>query len=395
MYTINKNLQDITEADIQRLVDETVIENKTLEYKSELPDNTDDKKKKFLATVSSFANASGGDLIFGVAEDRKTGKPNALTGIEIENVDQEILRLEHMIRDGIEPNISSSSLNTYPILLSNSNYVLIMRIGKSWVSPHRVSYKKWNQFYTRSTNGKYQPDIQELKTAFLLSETVGEKIKQFRERRISDIYANELPIPFYSSPKIVLHIIPFISFEIGQIIDVKKLSLYDIQPMGSSSFNKRYNIDGLLTYSSFKNKKRSYSYVQLFRNGIIEAVNTEILWFGDGDKIIPIKLIEEELIEKIPTYIGVYNKLGIDVPILLFLTFVDVKDYKFPLGRPFWSKNAYPIDRNIILIPEIIIKEYKFDPTQLLRPVFDSIWNACGYERSFNYNKEGVWEPRF
>ena len=93
MYTINKNLQDITEADLQRLIDETVIENKILEYKSELPDNTDAKKKKFLATVSTFANASGGDLIFGVAEDRKTGKPNALIGIEIENVDRIIKRI--------------------------------------------------------------------------------------------------------------------------------------------------------------------------------------------------------------------------------------------------------------------------------------------------------------
>ena len=50
MYTINKNLNDITEADLQRLVDEMVIENKTLEYKSKLPDNTDAKKKKFLAS---------------------------------------------------------------------------------------------------------------------------------------------------------------------------------------------------------------------------------------------------------------------------------------------------------------------------------------------------------
>ena len=57
-----------------------------------------------MANISSFANASGSDLIFCIAEDRKTGNPEELVGIEIENIDQEIQRLEHIIRDGIEPN---------------------------------------------------------------------------------------------------------------------------------------------------------------------------------------------------------------------------------------------------------------------------------------------------
>ncbi len=393
MYVINEKLDEITESDLQRLKDEEIIEKKILEYKSELPKNTELDKKNFLADVSSFANASGGDLIFGMTEDRKTGKPETLNGIEIENVDQEILRIDQIIRDGLEPNVPSSSIKIQPILLANSKYILIIRISKSWLGPHRVVFKKWDRFYSRSTNGKYRLDIQELKAAFLLSETIGDKIKHFRERRISDMYANEYPIPFYPSPKIALHLIPFSSFKPGQICDLKKLSLYDIQPMGASNFNHRYNIDGLLTYSSFKSKNRSYSYVQLFRNGIIEAINSEILWPGEGDKVIPITLIEEELIEKVPVYIGVYKKLGIDAPIFLFLTFVNVKDYKFPKNRPYWSKDAYPIDREIILIPEIIIEDFDFEPTKLLRPVFDSIWNACGYERSLSYTQEGEWKP--
>ena len=388
MVLTNIVLNDITEADLVHLIDEGILEKKVIEYKSQLPNNSDDDKKKFLATISSFTNASGGDIIYGMVEDRTTGKPMELTGVKIENVDQEILRLEQMIRDGIEPNIPSSSIITHPLLLENSNYALIIRVGRSWLSPHRVSYKQWNKFYTRSTNGKYRFDIQELKSAFILSDSIGEKMKKFRENRISDIFANELPIPFYPSPKLALHLIPLTAFNLGKSYDLD-ISLYDIQPIKSSNFERRYNIDGLLTYSKFRTAERSYSYTQLFRNGIIEAVNSEILWTRKGEKIITITYVEDALIEAVPTYMNVYNKLKIDLPVFLFLTLVDVKGFTILLNRARGSIQPYPIDRDIVLVPEIIIKKIDFDPIKTLKPVFDCIWNACGFKKSFNYDDKG------
>ena len=388
MFVFNKQLEDITETDLQHLIDEERIEKKVLDYKSELNGNNDSDKKEFLADISSFANAVGGDLIYGVIEDRKTGKPEKLEGIEINNVDQEILRLDQIIRDGIEPNIPSSSINIREIQLNNSKYVLIIRINKSWMSPHRISFKAWDRFYTRSTNGKYRFDVQELRSAFLLSETIGEKIKKFREKRISDIYTNNLPIPFYKSPKIALHLIPMSAFNPGQNIDLD-ISLYDIQPIRTSNFDHRYNIDGLLTYSKIKYAERSFSYTQLFRNGIIEAVNSEVLWTGKGEKIITITYVEDALIEAVPTYMNVYRRLKIDLPVFLFVSLLDVKGFTIPLNRSWDSNKPYPIDREVVMIPEIIIDKKDFDPIITLKPVFDCIWNACGYKGSFNYDNKG------
>lgn len=388
MIINSKKLEEITESDLKYLIDEGILEKKKLEYKSELPGNAEEVKKKFLATVSSFANASGGDIIYGIIENRDTGKPETLKGIKIENLDQVIQRLEHIIRDGIEPNIPSSSIDIQPILLDNSNYTLIIRVGKSWLAPHRISYKNWDRFYSRSTNGKYRLDVQELKSAFILSETIGDKIKNFREKRISDIYANELPIPFYPSPKIAVHFIPSTAFNPGQSYDLG-ISLYDIQPMKTSSFNHRYNIDGLLTYSKFRNDDRSFSYTQLYRNGIIEAVNSEMLWSGREEKIISITYIEDALIESVPIYMNVYKKLNIDLPIFLFVTLVDVKSYRIPGERSWDSSKPYPIDRDIVMILEIIIETKDFEPSMILKPIFDSIWNACGYKGSFNYDSKG------
>jgi len=46
-------LEDIIIEDLRQLAENNVIEKKTLEYKSQLPGNTDLEKKGFLADVSS------------------------------------------------------------------------------------------------------------------------------------------------------------------------------------------------------------------------------------------------------------------------------------------------------------------------------------------------------
>ena len=59
---IPKRLDDITEPDLQQLIDNKVGERKTLDYKLEPPTDDTDAKQKFLANVSSFANTAGGDF---------------------------------------------------------------------------------------------------------------------------------------------------------------------------------------------------------------------------------------------------------------------------------------------------------------------------------------------
>ncbi len=69
MSVFSKQFDSIVAADLQALVDNSVSETKTLEYKESLPGNSDGDKKEFLADVSSFANASGGYIIFGMKEN--------------------------------------------------------------------------------------------------------------------------------------------------------------------------------------------------------------------------------------------------------------------------------------------------------------------------------------
>jgi len=70
--------------------------------------------------------------------------------------------------------------------------------------------------------------------------------------------------------------------------------------------------------------------------------------------------------------------LNIDLPVLLFLTLVGVRGYSM-------TDEVNTIDRDILLLPEIIIEEsYDIIAKDILKPCFDSIWNACGFPRSLN-----------
>lgn len=393
---IAKNIEQITEEDLQALIDNSVVERKTLEYKQALPSNSDSDKKEFLADVSSFANASGGDLIYGITSDKKTGTPKSVDGLSIENADQEILRLESMIRDGIGPRISS--VTTKSISLSNSRDALLIRIPKSWNSPHRVTFKGHDKFYSRSSNGKYPLDVGELRIAFNLSETITERIRSFRQDRLSNILTNETPVPFYENAKIVLHLIPIISFSPAQAYDIGKIASHpgEMPPMYCSGWNNRYNLEGFLTFSGGR-EEESHSYVQLFRNGIIEAVEGLLLEpHHKGERLlIPSIAYEKELISSLTDYLSILKTLNVEPPIFVFLTLLGVKGYSMAVDTSrFWIDEIHTIDRDVLPLPEVIVENYDVRAEQVLKLCFDSIWNACGFPRSFNYDDKGEWTPK-
>lgn len=67
---IPKRLEDVTEVDLVALIENQVREGRTIEYKRELPANSDVGKGKLLAGVSSFANTSGGTSSLALGKKR-------------------------------------------------------------------------------------------------------------------------------------------------------------------------------------------------------------------------------------------------------------------------------------------------------------------------------------
>jgi Putative DNA-binding domain len=394
---IGKSVDTITVEDIKSLVANQVAESRTLEYKEQLPGNSDDEKKEFLADISSFANASGGDIIYGISELRDangktTGLPEEAKGLK-SNADAEIRRLESMLQDGLEPRIPG--VRTVQIEGFSNGPVIIIRVPKSWNSPHMVVFKNFSRFFARNSAGKYQLDVTEIRSSVIASESLAERIRQFRADRIAKILADETPVPLRAFPKIVLHILPLESFGTGKLIDLAQVHSYRsrLEPIKSDECNHRYNFEGFCTYYLPQESTAVHSYVQAFRNGSLEAVDAIFLSKQDT-KVIPKTAYEKELIRCLDKYLSLYSIINVNPPILVMLSLLEVKGYMMqPESWPPQCRQNL-VNQEHLLTPEIVVESYDVKASEILRPAFDAVWQACGYARCLNYDDQGNWQER-
>jgi hypothetical protein len=380
---IPKNLNNVSFDDLRNLIENEIRESRTIEYKSELPNDAESSKKLFLAEVCSFANTDGGDIIYGIREDK--GIPIELAGLNIEDPDKEILRIESSILSGLEPRISSFSSK---VIKADNKIFITLRIGKSWNAPHMVTFKDHCKFYKRNSAGKYPMDVSEIRMAFLQSEQIADKIRDFKNKRIQKIKTEtEMPIKVSSGGKMVLHLVPLSAFaelKYYQITQNNKLGL-NLLPLGAMGCNYRYNLDGLLTYS--ENYDESNDYTQLFRNGIIETVSSFVN--TNDKKIIPSVTYEKNIIKATKSYLEALHILEINSPFYFFISMLDIKSYNFAVNIRY--SNSYKSDRDDLILPEGIIEDFDVDLDNVFHEFFDMVWNAFGCERSYNYDDNGKW----
>jgi hypothetical protein len=392
---LDKPIDDIDESDLASLIDAGTPELKTLEYKQSLPGNSDEDRKEFLADVSSFANASGGHLIYGMrAED---GVPVELLGVE-DDADGAILRLESSIRDGIAPRITA--IHSTAIKLANSRKAILIRVLKSFSSPHMVRFKHTSRFYSRASNGKYQLDVDQIRAAFLGSETTAERVRNFRLDRVSRIRMRETAVPVRPGPCTAVHIIPLSAFGSGARLDVISVKTTNIiyqtlAPVFHNSADRsRINLDGRLVYQFTGHDVGSAGFLQLYRSGIIETVDASLIPFAESyprGKVISSLVFEVGLFRFIQRVLPVLKSLGVDPPLVLILTLIDVRGYSLSRDDHSGFFNAgEPFDREVLMPQEVLIENYAADVPLIMKPLVDEVWNAASFNGSFFY-EDGKW----
>jgi predicted HTH transcriptional regulator len=146
------NFDDISEADLNDLVQASVPEGLVIDYKRDPYGNSDADKKEALKDITSFANSAGGHLIIGMKETN--GVPTGLTGLPGVDLDALINRLESLVRDGVEPRIVGIRMRR--VNLTGGGASVVIRVPRSWNPPHRVSAAKTNRFYVRNSGGAHE-----------------------------------------------------------------------------------------------------------------------------------------------------------------------------------------------------------------------------------------------
>ena len=382
MSIFNKALEKITNSDIEELVLNQVRESKTIDYKRILPEDNDRSKKEFLADVASFANAGGGDLVYGVVENH--GVPSRVAGIKLKDVEQEMLRLEHIIRDGINPRIYGVTVREIQF---KDRYVVVVRIPRSWSAPHMVSYQGYGKFFSRNSYGKHPLDASEIRVAFSLSQQNIDYLRDFRMRRIGKIIAGDVPVQPEETSKLVVHFIPFSINNPTLSIDISRLGEGDLMPksiFGNEVVHHRFNYEGFVQHSDT-------SYIQMFRNGAVEMVESNFLSFAKGKSFINPEY-EQSILEQVDELLTFMQRVRIEPPFLVMISMLGVKGAYMGKSSQFhWYKDSMPIEHRDLLLPEAVIEDYNTVLPNALKSVFFSVWNAAGWPRSMNYNEEGHW----
>lgn len=396
--TFDRPLSQIDNAVLETLLTDAVSEGRQLDYKEQLPGSSDDDKREFLSDVTSFANAAGGDMIFGIRERRDaqgkpTGEPEAVVGITGLNLDAERLRLENLMRDGIAPRTARIALHEIP--RGQNAPCLLLRIPKSWSGPHMVTFKNYSRFFSRNSGGKYQLDVGEIRAGFLAAETAQQRIRAFRAERIGRILANETPIRVGDGPKLIFHALPvgsttdawnrFLAIEERQIPGL-------LQPISGHPSSWRFNLDGFVVHTQRDDHGRD-CYLQLFRDGGIETVSQGV--------IVPVQdmggfhgvNVESELIVGVGRLIAFWNRVEVRPPMTFGLTLTGVRGMKI-LQFPGCRMEEGTFDADVVVIPEIIVDDLQVAPDLMLRSLFDYLWQGSGWPASPYYRADGRWRER-
>jgi hypothetical protein len=398
-------LSAIDEAQLNRVIQAQAGEARDIEYKRESYGNADADHAEWLADVSSFANTAGGDLLIGIAD--KKGIPQALAPLT-GNADDEILRLEQLARSGLQPRISNLEFRSIPV--AAGGYVLLVRIPRSFNPPHRVIRQGQGQsrFWARSSAGKYEPNVDELRNLFTLAPQLTDRIQDFRASRIAQIVAQQAPVKLLDQTCMTMHIVPFSALDPRSVISLEKIEKDPSQfpPLASSSARTwRINFDGILRLSNANEKAgEQRAYVQVFRSGIVESVASSVA-VGERPEGVPPRLlsykIEGMMLLNGVRYLKTLAALGVEPPYAVLLSLIGVKGAAINVGiQANWADDddITILDRDQLHFTEVILETVPRSNQELgvmLRPLIEQIANAAGRAKSSSYGPNGEYLHNF
>lgn len=395
-------------ADVLRYVETGKSEDTTLDFKRELYDGSDSGRKDFVKDVTAFANSQGGHILIGVAEEE--GAATSITPVSGVDIDNEILRLENLCHDCIEPRIVG--IDIYSVAV-DGGHVLVIKVPKSWAAPHRAQSRKSKTFYQRHSRSISEMDVSQLREAFIGSSSAIDKAaslsQQWRSelsRRVNREISRASPGSLVEETEshsrqedpnerdgiVVLHIIPIGSLADRQQFSVEQLEGHStvFRPMMAMGISSRINLQGV---RFFHNANGRELFTQIHRNGALEAVAEGLVYQQDGGRELLGSRIASELKRLLPGYFRGLKQLGVTPPFFIKLSLLRVVNSTLATsGNPYWSHGTPSYGDNILEVPEVLLLDYPDDECRGLgKDLLDPVWNAYGLPKCTAFDEDGNW----
>jgi len=275
----------------------------------------------------------------------------------------------------------------------------VIWIPRSWNLPHMVKYRKHWRFYIRVGSEKHPVEVPELRSLFSLSETRAEWIRNFRAERLIRIVGSEPPVLLPKGAKLIVHLVPLSAPDLATTFDVTLVERCRSKPRPIHARghppSHRYNFDGYLLHCESSNVPYVKSYLQVFRNGALEAATISGLEYRRNDGT-PELGFADLLLEWLPGHLDFMKEACVELPIALMVSLLGVKGYDVELCHRRDSRRisneSRGIERNDLILPETLIDNWDTSAAEILRPSLDAVWNACGFSRCMLYDEDRKWK---
>lgn len=388
-------LLDTTQADLDRLVASATSEGPHLDFKREFPSRWDnDGKVKVLADVIAFANAGGGDILYGVEEDDEA-RAAVLVPQMLANLDEEIRRLQDVVLNQTEPRVPGVQVHPVPVTTeSASGHIIVMRVPQSWAAPHR---NRINQhFHVREGLRNRTLDVPEVRALFLRTESQARRLGDFRVERLAKVVSRETPTEVAPGPSLVVHVVPTQAalglVQIDPLPYVRRersLPVLGRYSAGSLSVN----LDGALGTILVGDRFRA-GYTQQFRQGYFEAVWVLRPLGKEPQPTLPDVYYERHVIQFVDEVRRELTAHDVSPEVVVLMSLMGAKGAVYAGRGDFVLAYASsPFDRQDIVLPDYLVAA-DVSVGRALRMAFDLMVQAAGQDGSTNYTDEGEWKDR-
>jgi hypothetical protein len=324
-------LTTLNQETLQALRDNGARESVELDFKSDFnPDNAD-HRRGLIEDVCAMANARGGWLLLGAAEDAD-GMIGELPGIEFADADRFRLRVGQMIESGLEPQLAGVRIECVPV--DGDRWIAGVRVPQSWAGPHRTASGRRFMVRTDARNTEY--DIHGLRQAFMGRDQATHAWEAFREDRVARYYAGRLPLPLQPGPAAFLHLWP-----LGAPAPIDLLAAAvasDFAPPEDTGRAPQPNLDGVVR-KGHEGEAGWLSYVQVFRGGALEAYRMLDPQLG-GSPGLALPWLHRDATTLLPRWLEGLERFGVVGPHQFAVTLVGVRGRR-PLqdahGNPPWG----------------------------------------------------------
>lgn len=386
---IERLIDDITEDDFRRLADVGATESRTLEFKRNLPGGGDADRKEFLNDITSLANANGGDLLFGVAEGA-SGAVEAIPGLDPQLAEAEVLRLENILRDGVEPRLPPVKIRR--ILMADGREVLMFRVPASLMAPHRVILKNSGRFFTRNSRGKYEMDTFELRQAFTSAEQLPVRLRALHEQATSDAYVG-FPFRLRDAPNAIASLIPLRLLRESRQVGVTPETA--LAPYAPRIHHKvLQTLEGVVLYSDIDkpdpgvadNWQFTPAFARTYWQGRIDVGwnlgGVRRLNSMETEPMVFPKAFEDGLTDMFVSGVAKLQGLGVEGPWVVMVTVMGISGHVLSLGDGYTSTQAW---RQGASLPELVLDHARRDA---LLPIFRSFWLLFGEVRPDDFGAQ-------